>query len=465
MQTQWLQRPGVFRCVLIEVDYSEGAETKTAYFARGNFRSAGTDTPAYTPYRDVIVGGLTFTSAIDSALFGHSDSGLGDVELLAIAETEQLLTKAVAGHSVRIYIGEEGWKKSQFYPVATFISDTPTASGNTIRLPFREFAEDLAEPVLNQRTADGVIIPLCLGRAFNITPVLINAANHTYQFNLESSEAVSAVRFNGDLVADNHYSVDLTTSTITFTTKPIGQITMDVDGVNHGGWKRSATEIIQYLFPTAQVAKNVPDYLLGLYLNDSQSKEQLLNDITTSVGAYWRYDVNGILQVNRFSAPTGKANSAVTADNNQLNSRSIVLTLPPSKEVSIGYGRNYTPMSALAGKVHEQQPELAERLTGETLTVTLSSPMIANTYAKAAMVNAPTLLVDKADANGEASRRLAIGSIPRVIYQTQQMAAGFSLGLGQEVKMTTPGLNGNTAIVTRKDYDMLNDTITLELWQ
>lgn len=464
-QRAWLQRPGIFRCVLVEIDYLDNGTLKTAHFARGNFRSAGSDTPAYTPYRDIIVGGLTFTSSIDAALFGHSPSGLGDIQLLAIPEAEMLLTKAVAGNPVRIYIGEESWPKAKFYQVATLISDGVTASGNNVRVLFRDFAADLNAPVLSKRTADGTLIPLCLGRVFNVTPVLVNESTHTYQFNREPSQAVTAVRFNGDTVKPSHYSVDLNKSEITFNVMPIGQITLDVDGANTGGWKQSARDIIQHLFTGAHIDADVPDYLLGSYTSDDSSKAQLLTNICTSIGAYWRFTVDGTLTVSRFVPPTGSASALITDDNNELNSRRISVTLPPSKEVTIGYKRNYTQISDVAGNVHEQNAKLAEHLQGESLLSLAESKPIATAYAKAAAIKADTLLANQADAATEANRRLTIGNKTRVIYETKQLAAGFELALGVEVQMTTPGLNGNTAVVTRKDYDLLNDAVTLELWQ
>ena len=90
---------------------------------------------------------------------------------------------------------------------------------------------------------------------------------------------------------------------------------------------------------------------------------------------------------------------------------------------------------------------------------------MATDYKKSALINAVSAIVNKADTENEALKRKAISNKPRVIYQTKQMAAGFGILLGEEVELTTPGVNGSNAIITRKEYDLLNDTITLEFWQ
>lgn len=463
--SEWLKLTDVFRCVLVEIDYKEQGQIKTACFARGNFRSAGTDSPAYTPYRDFIVGGLTFSDSIDSALFGETKTNSGDVSLLSHPVSESLLTKAVPGNQIRIYIGDETWTKAEFYQVATLISDGVGISGNNIKVTFKEFSEDMEAPVLAERTLDDKLIPICLGRVFNITPVLIDPLTSKYKFNIESSQALTAAKFNGDVVAPESYVVDLAESTITFNTMPIGQITLDVDGINTGSWKQTASDIISHIFPGAVIEPGLATYLLGIFIDDETSLSDLLDDITGSIGAFWRFDESGSLHIQEFKDVTGVSVNKISDDHNQEDSRRVAFTLVPSKEVVIGYARNYTKISNVAGNVYTTDPSIAEHLQSSNLVTKASDIDIAEAFVKSAIIEANTAIVNKADAVIEAVRRLNIGSTPRVIYQTKQMAAGFKLTLGKEVKLTTPGINGTNAIVTRKDYSILNDTVTLEFWQ
>lgn len=465
MIKDWLSLTSVFRCVLVEIDYKEAGVIKTACFARGNFRSAGTDTPAYTPYRDFVVGGLQFASSIDAVLFGQSQVNLGDVELMALPETEVLLARAVAGHQIRLYIGEESWTKAEFYQLATVVSQSVEASSNAIRVTFRDFSEDLNSPVLSEKTDDGVLLPRCFGRAFNIKPLLIDALTHTYQFNTEPSQAVTAVKFNGDILSTADYLVDLTNSTITFSVMPIGEVTLDVDGTKTVSWLQTAGEIITYLFPTAVIDAGVSNALLGLYISDEMSLSELLDEVTSSIGAFWRFDAFGVLHVKPFIGLTGTTVRKLTDDHNEENSREIAFTLPPAKSVTLGYARNFTPLKNVAGNVYTTDAAMAERLQQDESTISVNDSVIEAAYNNAAIVSASTLLVNKADADAEAARRLAISNQPRVIYETKQLAAGFGFELGDEVTLTTPGLNGTAAIIIRKDHDMLNDAVTLEFWQ
>jgi len=464
-QSEWLKRPNTFRCVLVEIDYKEGGSIKTACFAKGNFRSARTDTPAYTPYRDFVIGGLKFSASIDSALFGSTKTRPGELILLGHQDTDYLLTKAVAGNAIRIFIGDESWTKADFYQVATLVSDGVGISGTNIRITFRQFAEDMNAPVLTERTADGRLIPFCAGRASNVTPILIDELTGTYKFNRESSQAVTAAKFNGDIVSPANYTVNLANSTITFNNAPIGQVTLDIDGTNTGSWKQTASDIIGHIFPGAQLDPGLATYQLGIYINDDTTLGELLDDITTSIGAFWKFDESGILQIKPFNTVTGTAAAAISDDQNVEDSRRVAFTMAPSKEVLIGYARNYTQIRNVAGNVYATSQATAEYLQNPGKIASASDNQIAIDFAKSATITADTAIVNKADADTEAARRLAIGAIPRLIYQTKQMAAGFDIEMGQEAELTTPGLNGKNAIVTRKDYDILDETVTVEFWQ
>jgi len=462
-KSQWLRKSGIFRCVLVEIDYVELGATKTAYFARGNFRSAGTDTPAYMPYRDLIIGGLQFSQSISEAFTGKSSVDLGDVELVMQPEANALLKKAVAGNQIRIYIGEESWKKSGFYLLATVTSKRVYPSNNSIFVTFRDYSEDLDQLVLTTKTTRDELIPLALGRVFNCKPVLDDAASHRYKFNREASQAVTAVKMNGDVISNSNYTVDLVNSTITFSVMPIGQITIDVDGCNAGGWKSTAAAMILHLFPNAQIDALLATYQLGLYVDSDLTKVALLDKITSSVGAFWLFDEFGVLHVKPFKLPTNTSLLLLSDDHNEQFSRRGRSQFSPVKSVELKYGKNFSPIKSIAGAVYGDAA-MADRLQNNYLTKSKINSALTD-FKDAISITPVTIISEEVDADTEAQRRLDIGSQPRFISETKQLAAAFEYQLGDEIKLESPDINGDYAIINRKRNDILNETVTLEFWQ
>ena len=51
---QWLKTPGLERALLVKVNYLHNG-SKTAYFSTHPFVSSPTDSPAHTPFDDLVV--------------------------------------------------------------------------------------------------------------------------------------------------------------------------------------------------------------------------------------------------------------------------------------------------------------------------------------------------------------------------------------------------------------------------
>ncbi|MDZ7903108.1 MAG: hypothetical protein U5L01_11435 [Rheinheimera sp.] len=378
----WLlqERP---RQVLMELDYDDGGTVRTYYLSNGAFVSGPTDTPANMPYDPYLVGGIEFERSLGEVFTGLSVSKVSDVSVIANADTLPLLSLAVYGRAIRVYLGDPSWVKSQFVQIITGICDGVLPEQTTLKIKFRDTADRFLTPLLTEQVSAGVssgqLKPLCLGRCFNIKPILLDDATHTYLFNSTPSQAVSAVRFNGAAVPGSYYSVDLAASTITFNVYPQGDVTMDVDGTVATSWLSTATTFIQWIATRMGLSADVvglPSYQLGLYVTSNISVYAVLDEICASVGAYWYFDRVGQFAVrvfNGFGAPA----SELTRDQTVSQSRKPRRIINPLYEIKAVYKRNWTPLSSIAGSVHENTPAFAKELASEGKELTLSQPIKA----------------------------------------------------------------------------------------
>lgn len=470
---RWLSRQGNFRCILVELDYKEAGMAKTLHFSNAAFVSAGTDSPAHTPYYPFIIGEVQFERSLNEVFTGLSVSKTSDIDLILRPITESLLTKAIYGQPIRIYMGDKSWPKADFKQIIAGLCDGVMPEQTKIRLKFRDAADVLKTPLLTARYASGTaaeqLKPLCLGRCFNIQPVLIDAAIHKYQFSSGPSQAVTAVRFNGSVVPSSYYTVNLTDSTITFTTFPNGDVTMDVDGLKVGGiWLQTAADFIGHIASMrglTVVCSGLPAHMLGLYLTTDISTDQVMDEICSSVGGYWFFDRLGQFKVMAFNGVPAVADVQLTKDQTVYGTKKIRRVINPLHSLTLGYKRNWSPLTNIAAVVHETTPDVAAELAAEGKTVTRTQPSVLDNYPQAETIKSDSLLVSEAAAITEINRRLSLSAIPRFVYELQQLAAPFIWQIGAGAQLESVGINGDRAVITKLIESPKNGTCTVEYWQ
>lgn len=469
---RWLEEQGNFRCILVEQDYVISGVTQTACFSNAAFVTTATDTPAHTAYDPFVIGSVQFERSLNEVFTGMSISKTSDIELIYQAESEALLTKAVQGQATRIFLGDRRWPKSDFQQIITGLCDDVIPEQTRVKIKFRDAADVLKTPLLTERYSDGAaaeqLKPFCLGRCFNIKPVLVDAALHKYQFSTGASHAVRAVRVNGVVVPGAHYNVDLLSSTLTFTTYPQGEVSIDADGCKVAGtWLQTAADFIGYVaasFGLVVDCSGLPAYQLGLYLTSDKAADQVLDEICTSVGGFWFFDRLGNFKVRAFNGIPAVTAIELTKDQTVFGTSKPRRVIPPVHSITLGYKRNWTPLSNIAAVVHETTPAVAVELakTGKTKT---RSQNILGAYPQAKAISVESLLVAEADAATEADRRLALAAIPRYIYELQQLSAPFVWQIGAGVQLEAAGINGASAVITKLVEAPVQGTVNVEYWQ
>ena len=249
----WLAQPGEERTLLCEFDCIVNGETRTVCVADRPFTSQPDDVPANQPYDDVIIDQPIFTQKM--GLFTTEGAPVSGMTLKAVPELDFLLDANVYKQFVRYYIGHSTWPRDQFIPIAI-------AKIAGIRITAETYSMSLLQHsgVLDVEIETGVFEsgpnkdkrrPFCLGTCFNVSPVLEDAATHTYRVHIGKIEAITEVRDNGVPVG---YTADLEAGTFTLLSQPAGEITCDAKGARDESTITTPADQIRYVLQQANVS-------------------------------------------------------------------------------------------------------------------------------------------------------------------------------------------------------------------
>lgn len=471
---QWIKTPGMDRCYLVEFQARQNGVLQTVRRSTHPYRTAPDDVPALTPYQDTIMSVGTWGRELTELFTGFSTTAQTSIELFIDDELEQLLASAnVGGLSVVIRCGDAYWPMSQFGIIVTAVADALTATSYdtaqlTLRDPSALLRQQLQSTLINVGPNAGQPLPICLGRCFNISPVLLDEVTKTYQVHDGAIHAITAVRENG--VAIPHTS-NLVTGTFTLTNNAKGRVTADVDGAKPAGiWLQTAAQMITYLTSRFGIAVpeglgSLPTYQLGLYIMGDKTLSDALDDISTSVAAAWFYLRTGQLQWYWFNG-IGAPMQTLTADSIEDDTLWPRRRIAPAKAVTIGYRKNWTPQAdGLAGSVRETTPAIATAYEQDESKEFIDNSTALADFPDATDITTSTLIVLQADAAIEAARRAAWAAVPRHVYELSAFSAPFNLELGQTVTIQYPRyfIDGQSAVITRITDDLLYDTATVEV--
>jgi len=256
-EQDWLDADN-HKIVLVDISYHDGTSLNTKYFSSypyvqrygESFINILGDSISSISYDDIVFDVSRITTKINSS------KSIGNITLLNTeGEYDDMLgiSNSWEGHTIKIYIGDPNWTRNQFILILEGVLDSLTApephllainirdkkevlnvttqeatlyytsvtvdylNGNSVGLYdkfptiFSKKLYDTSGAYLDFDTSLGVIpsgtentlVPICLGKVFNIEPVLVDSYNHVYQIhecpdntNYGISE-VTEVRANG----------------------------------------------------------------------------------------------------------------------------------------------------------------------------------------------------------------------------------------------------------------------------
>jgi hypothetical protein len=472
--SEWIKTPGLDRCYVVEFQVRQSGVLRTIRRSTHPYRSAPDDVPALTPYPDTILSVGSWGRELTELFTGFSTTAQSSIEFFMDDELESFIEFAtVGGLPVVIRCGDARWPLTQFGVVISAVAEALTATSYdtaqlTLRDPSALLRQKLQSTLITVGPNAGQPVPICLGRCFNVSPVLIDDATKTYQVHDGAIHAITAVRENGVSIP---FTANLASGTFTLTNNAKGRVTADVDGAKPAGlWLHTAAHMISYLtarFSLAEPAQlsSLPTYMLGYYISDETTLSDALDEISVSVGAAWFYSRTGQLQWHWFNG-VGEPTQGVSADTIEDDTLWPRRRIVPAKAVTLGYRRNWTPQAdGLAGSVRETTPALATAYEKEESSITLENPTVVVDHPDATTLTDSTLIVLQSDAATEAARRAAWVAVPRHVYELSAFTAPFNLDLGQTVTIEYPRYftAGQRAVITRITDDLLYDTATLEV--
>ncbi len=480
----WLQSSGQRRVVLVEADAWSDGGLLTRYMATTAFVSAPTDTPANTAYDDIVTAVPNFARAMPEAFGGRSSMSWGDIEIINEGGVRDAwLADAWDGRGVRLYLGDPAWKKSDFRPILVgTIADIGAKDQTTLILKIRDKQQALnvqvqGNLIVGVAASAGQPIPLSIGPCFNVEPVMIDAGTCTYQVHDGAVQAITGVRDNGIGVA---YTADVANGKFTLSAAPAGRITADVQGAKPGGaYLTKIADIIDHLVTTrstltsadidtanfAAFATACPQPV-GLYVRDRANLMDLLDQLVGSVGGWYGFSRAGLLQLGQLVAPAGTPALDIGVDDVVLRQIKVKRRIAPIAAMRIGYAKNWTPQQdGLAGAVTAANRAL---YGAECQVSVAANAAILSAHPLAQSPDlAPTLLVNKTDADAEVSRRLTLYGITRTIYELDGFTVPFSINQGDIVRLTHPRFGfsaGGLAVVAAINEQPSKGRATMELF-
>lgn len=492
----WLAADGMAREILVEVGCNHGGTEITRYLSRFGYHTNGTDTPAHQPYRAALKGGMSFsrkvgiTSAEPSVsissgnividnLDGRFDSWLGDV-----------WTK----RPLRVFVGDPSWARADFRPIFTGRVGTlkPSSRYELALSAFDELQRlnfPITETLLGGITDNkAALLPLTFGEPFNVTPLLVNPGQHTYQFNAGPAAGIAEVRDNGAPITS--FTVDADAGKFSLTASPIGNITCDPMGAKAGKSTAGA-----YLHTLAGIVKElVTQYgdaalrmtdadidaaafaafdaanqaALGLYLGDKTNVLDAANQLCKSESASLFTSRAGLLRLWRMPTAAEVAGAVPVMDigpgDMVAGSFAVTDIIADQPAVKIGWGRNWTTTaSGLAGGLPESSTaELAKEY--EELTHSDVARVALHRYTTTP-TREDTLLVNDADSDAEAAARVDLRT-QRRIAKFIGYAPCYGLDFGSVIRVSHPRLGDDelhTVVVIGLDDDVAANKVAVEI--
>ena len=416
--TEWLASDDAQPVILVEATHSAGVE----YVASAPFVSGASDTPANTSYADILIGDVESNDRLDSA-------AIGDLLLVNDGSLDSWLDLDWRRYALKVFLGDVAWSRDDFRLVIDGINGGIEAPDN-----------DRLEWVLYDRTetlrvsVGDVLAPIVLGKVYNCKPVLIDAVTLTYKVH---DGAVTSITVRDNGIEVTPATVDLANGEFNFGANqdPAGQVTCDVVQAD-----QSAADIVDELCTRAGISVDSANLTafpnaaaLGLYIDQPSELEGLLSAVLSSVGATYRFNALGELQIFRLEAP---ATATLKLNADDIVERGVRLSTNelPVNIFTLGYRKNWSPQSAdsLSTSLTATQKRDFEV---DYLTVTKDN---AKPLAQDRRVD--TLIDSQTDAQSECDRRAALRSVQRRAWTVTGFLSASEVSLGETVNLTYPAL-------------------------
>lgn len=546
-QQKWLNEDN-HRVILMDLQYHDGTSINMLRFSSYPYTMEDGDTTpnplggvplANLIYDDIISSVPNITTRIDS------DSTFGSIELLnTIGELDYLLKDVtVIGHSIKLYIGSKDWARDDFIPILSgVVSEISSSSIDKISLTVKDNIDKLDVPLQTNLidtaywdtlmmavdTSTYIVgdvggtrsyskslavlpdatlnthVPVCFGKCFNITPVLVDSFNHVYLIAEEGISSLDAVRADGVVLSGtSQYEVDLALGILRILDNSNGvHITCDVTGTTSrssliGGspgytpTTHSAAFIIEWLL-LEKAALDIAELnattfggfnntsSLGIYYTQDVTVLDTVTKIISSVGGFIRFNTSdATIGLYKFMDPLGEVVDLELINDDIIEGGVTISDIEePRQSITLGYSKNWSVQDtgSLAGVLSDitnpnytaGSEDTLNKLTTEYSTIYQDTGISTVEYPLAEHIDLiETFIFSESSANIELARRIGLRSQRRIVYKLQSIASSFTYNIGDIVNLTYDryGFNkGKNGLIVSIEESLTTRRVTLEIW-
>jgi len=480
----WLTSDNAARCLLVEVSVLDsGGNPQTIFLSSTGYVTSPTDSPANVHYLPVVSNGVSFSEklAVDSAQLSY-----GDIELdNSSAELDPYLSYVWANKAIKIYSGDVRWSRSQFQLIFTgLVENIDSSSRTTLNLKLRDKMQQLNTPLTDVKVGGtsqfkDSLIPLVFGEVHNMTPVLVDAALHTYQFHQRRANYVIEVRDNGAPVV---VTSDPFIGMFQLSGSPAGAITCSVQGdMPNGVWPVTVASIIKTIvtsFGKASTRLTLADIdtanfdafdaanpqPVGFCATNTINVIDACQQLAATVGAQLMFNRLGLLQLVKLQIPGLGTPQAIGPADMLTHTLHVAARPDIQAAVKLGYCKNWTVQANLQTGILEEHKA---RYATEWDTKTVVNSTVAATYnLDVEPTQRDTMFLRSSEAEVEANRLLFIMGAARTVYEFTGLPICQNLYLGQAVTLTHGrfGLDtGKAGVVVGLDPDWLTGRVVVQV--
>lgn len=486
----WLETPDIVRVLLVHVEVLSGGTLVTRYLS----------THAAANHLPIIKNSVSIEESI-STQYAASIS-YGDIEIANHSgEYDSWLYDIWRNKSIKIYTGT--------LPTDSFVDylqdfelifdgvveDIDSKDRNTLNLKIRDKLEKLNTSISENLLGNyfqGTTVsestyvnqyrnnlrPLVFGEVHNITPMLIDSTTLEYMCNDGPVEQIIEVRDNGipvsfGIIQDPQTGITPLPGSFRLLQSPIGAVTCSVQGIKRTinetydtfEYKNTAANTIATIlkFYGRQLDYSEIDYTsfnilgqeaVGVYIQDRVNILSICQDIAKSCGLVLSVSRAGKVKLIDITIPNA-ASVNITDSDMLINTLQLTEKANVIAGIKLGYAKNWTVQSSLLTAIPQLHKDLystewLEAIQIDTTTKELYSvstePVLEGTY-----------LIDKADADSVALKKLDLFKVPRKTFKMICTAKFLSLQVGDAVSITASrfGLSGGVfgrVIQTKPDW-------------
>lgn len=210
---------------------------------------------------------------------------------------------------------------------------------------------------------------------------------------------------------------------------------------------------------------------IGVYYIDDTTAIQALDDVLSSIGAFWGFDSLGILRMKRWDVVSGSPVVTLTSTEIKNIERISDENSVPWWRLRLGWQKNYTVQkSDIAAAVTLDRRAI---IGAEYRYNTSSTPSVltSNPYAKDMTIN--TAIIGSGGVTEAASERTRLMNLYTVLRQRYEVTAFLeasmisSIKIGDVVRLQINRFSMSTGVdfrVMGKKTDLNSNEITLSLW-